>query len=261
MIVDPIDAGTSIPVTATPATCAPAPGAEKLITGEQIRTVRDRGGVDWHRQSGLRCVVGVAVVLAGCRPSIADFQARPLRICPETRGEFRWRITGHGMLTADTAAFTPRAVASHDSMPFTATQTTVYTLTVTRWMRSPTFARQEVRMLYPDSPEELVMPTRPLGADSVIARDSTETGQWDPQAAIAGVVNTSGRALRISHAGRSFTVDTGAAPAQTFNGTTRGGIWELKAALQAGEVLGNPQHAPPSALSIDVTLSCGGGGA
>ena len=200
-------------------------------------------------------LTGLGLTLA-CSPQIVSYQAVPRRLCPGNSTLLSWSVKGTATLAAEPGLPGTGDVRSTDSARFTASQTTVFTLTVRRHGKT-VFARQEVTLLDPAAPPTLADTTGALGSDSlqVIARwDSTV---WDSHARVLEVLGGSGRELAVGHAGRWALVAADGTPSSTLRDTPLAGDWVIHAPLTGGEVIGDSVHPPPPRLRLAVRFSCG----
>jgi len=184
----------------------------------------------------------LGALLCGCAPKIHSFSIEPRRACPGDTLRIHFAVTGTPHL---------EVIATAGAEP----ETLTYTLVVDRHGKS-TFARQDVVRLAARQEWSLAFVTAPLGPDSVVTSDTLRADDWNSAARLATVGSRAGRALRVEHGGRSAILSADGQLSDAFAGLSLAGPWRVVAALQAGEIMGDLAHAPPTTLRLRTTLAC-----
>jgi len=201
-------------------------------------------------------IVVLSLAAVSCaHAKIQNFSADPQQICRGQATTLAWQTVGESTLEADTDMPGMGAVASTGERSVSPSVTTTFTLRVHRG-KDEAFARQEV-VVYDTAPEvPLSISTEPDGDTAVTARIEVPARNWDDALRITDVSNPSDRAVEASHGGRTVSIAAGAT-SHAFAGLVMSGSWSLHAGLLPGEVMGDPEHAPPDHLELRVTLDCG----
>jgi hypothetical protein len=178
----------------------------------------------------------------GCGPKIHSFSVEPRRACPDDTVRISFSVTGTPHLEVTTTS---------GEGP----ETVTYTLIAERQGKSR-FARQDVVRLSAQQERPLSFPTIPLGTDSLSASDTLPADNWNSSARLAGLSTLSHRDVWVTHLGRVALLRGDGTPSNEFVGLPLAGLWELAAPLKAGEILGDPAHAPPVRLKLLTTIRC-----
>jgi len=212
---------------------------EPEISRMSIHPLR-RPGRLLTRSIGLVWAVGLT--LQACGPKIHQFSVEPRRACPDDTLHIGFSVTGR-----------PRLEVT--ATPAAEPETLTYTLIVDRHGKS-VLARQDVVRFAARQEWPLVFAASPLGADSILTSDTLRVDDWNSTARLFAVSSSSRRALRVEHGGRVAILAADSTASEAFAGLTLAGPWRVAAALEPGEVLGDPAHAPPGRLRLRVTIAC-----
>ncbi len=204
----------------------------------------------------IMCLLAVVVSMAACEPKIVSFEASPRKLCTGQSTTLSWKVNGKAVLLADPPLAGTGAVSSTGSRVFAPAEKTIFTI---RAMRSgkDAFARQEVVTLATEEEKQIVIKTEPDGAGGLVAADTLPSAAWDDFLRIDTISGHSHRPLRVLHEGREVTLPADGSESDQMKGLKVSGRWEIHAGLQPGEVMGDPNHAPPDRLRVLIHLSCG----
>ncbi len=186
-------------------------------------------------------MIGVLGLVA-CGPKIIDFQVFPRRICGPDTVSISYEVKGTALLSVTTNGA--------DDV-----DTVTYLLVASRRGKLVHAAQDVVRWSV-GGEKEFVFLNEPLGRDSVRARGTLDTATWHSRLVLEGIASRSGRAVHVSHSGRSALLPANGDLSSEFLGLPLYGEWDLKAALIPGEVMGDPQRSPPDRLRIVAVLAC-----
>lgn len=200
-------------------------------------------------------LVAAALLAASCaKPEIAVFSVDPHALCYGDTATVTWQVMGEGVLTAEPGIPGTGAVEESGSLRAAPLSDTKLMLTVKRRGKTA-FARQEIVVLPSEFDTFLVITTVPGDSSGLAARVVIPPHHWHSSVRITSVLNSIDRMLEIRHEGRADTLAPGAMSVD-FAGCSYGGEWVLEAPLLSGERIGDPQHAPPEFLRLDVHLKC-----
>lgn len=189
--------------------------------------------------------LGVPLLLAGCDPTISEFDVQPRRACAGDTVQITWRVRG-----------TPQVVAvrrTEDSVDLIR-----YTLLVESGGKQATRAL-DVITYTPGVPVTLSAPTVMRGRDSLGARDSIPPSIWHSLVRVGEVGSDSSRTLLVRYGNREGVVGPGRKGSEVWRGLPVGGAWEFVSALEKGEIPGSKRRPPPDKLSLRVGVQCAGG--
>lgn len=202
-------------------------------------------------------LAALLLILAGvscAKPKIGTFDADPQRICKGQTTRLSWKVTGEATLSATSPLPGTGPIASEGQRQFAPDTTTIFVLSVTRGGKQKR-AHQEVVVLDTGAPVPIVIATEPDSAGGLVARETAPPEDWDHDLRIALVMNISDRPITVSHGGTEATVGP-RVPSDAFQDLPVSGSWTLRADLKEGEEMGNPEHAPPDRLRLELTLKC-----
>jgi len=223
----------------------------RLRFGGMAETNRMRRmGRDLTFRLGL--LLAAALLAASCcSPRIESFSAEPHYVLPGEPTTVSWKAVGHVALAAKPTLADIGKVEAAGSRTFHVGTDTTFTLHVTRCGKE-VFARQAVYVVKNGEKRTVVIRTEPEATGGLLAAQDLPEQAWgDLQ--VAEVKNLCDRELEIRHAGRVFRMARGASSA-ALHGTPVAGRWELRAELLPGEVVGDPAHAPPDRLWVQLTV-------
>ncbi len=201
------------------------------------------------------CVIAVVGSMAACMPKIAAFQADPQQLCMGQSTTLSWQVRGEARLSAQPPLAGVGAVDSVGSRLFAPVETTLFTMTATH-QGQEAFAKQEVVVRAMESQQPIVLRTRPVPPDGLVAVETLPPADWDELLRIDTIAGQSPRPLRIVHEGRDVLLPADGSVSDQLRGTKVSGRWEIHAELLPGEVIGDPAHAPPDRLRLLAHLSC-----
>jgi hypothetical protein len=186
--------------------------------------------------------IGVTLLLAGCDPRVMDFDVQPRRACAGDSIHITWRVRGTPHL--ETARRTEDSV---DIIRYTI---------VAESRKKKAFRALDVVTFRPGAPAALALRTEPLGADSLVARDSLRAAPWHGLLRVGDVVSDSGREILVRHAGVEALVGPERRKNSAWRGKPVSGAWEIRSGLTRGEVRGKPTRHPPTHLYLGVNVTC-----
>ncbi len=203
-----------------------------------------RQRADWGRSVwvGTGCTLAL---IAACGPKIERFDVEPLRMC-----------VGESVIVAYAVRGVPQLAVSRRGGP--PADTTTYTLTATR-RGKVAFASKDVIAFWPDGGTELAFDAQLAGLDSIASAETLSADRWSTSLRLLSASSLSGRAIRVTHGGRTVILPADGSASQGVGGLSVAGPWELRAPILPGETVGDSAHAPPTALSLRIRL-CGTGG-
>jgi hypothetical protein len=186
--------------------------------------------------------------VTACHPT-AQLTVQPRRLCVGQSAIVSWRTRGRPTLSVAARPDSSHAIPVH---------TTFVLISVSH---GDTARSSFDALYYPASGGDVTLDiaTKPYTPDSIIAADSTLQDDWGDHLRIASIASRSDRALRVVHGGRTILLDVGGS-SDAFAGLAYYGLWTMRAATLAGEVMGDPRHHPPTDLELDVHLTCGSEG-
>jgi hypothetical protein len=180
-----------------------------------------------------------------CGPKIDRFDVAPLRMCVGDSISVAYAVRGDPQLAVSRRGGPPE-------------DTTTYTLTVSR-RGKVAFARKDVIAFWPDRGIVLSFDAHRASPDSIGSVDTLSAQRWSPSLRLLNLSSRSGRAIRVTHGGRTVVLPADSSASEGLRGVAAAGPWELRAAILPGETVGDNAHAPPTVLSLLVRL-CGTGG-
>lgn len=202
------------------------------------------------------CLLAVVALMAACGPEIVSFESNPRRLCLGQSTTLSWMVKGEAALSAEPQLAGTGTVASTGSRRFTPVQSTTFKMTATRQGKSQ-FAKQEVVTLDTGEERPMVIKTEPDGAGGFVGIVTLQQTDWDDLVRINTISGQSNRPLRVLHEGREVTLLADGSESDQMKGLKVSGHWEIHAGLQPGEIIGDPNHAPPDRLRLLIHLSCG----
>ncbi|MGB7290935.1 MAG: hypothetical protein WBD99_02015 [Thermodesulfobacteriota bacterium] len=201
-------------------------------------------------------VLGVIVSLTACGPKIISFQASPQRICKGQHTIVSWDVKGGAVLLAEPPTSSTGLTPSSGSQRFRVSETTTFTIIAMRNGKEDAYARQEVVTFAVGDTKEIVIKTKPEGADGLVAIETLRPEVWDDLVRIDTITGQSDRTLRVLHVGLEVNLPADGSSSDKMRGAKMSGLWEIHAKLLPGEVMGDPARAPPDRLRLLVRLSC-----
>jgi hypothetical protein len=179
----------------------------------------------------------------GCGgPKILEVRVEPQFACPGDTVRVRFRVKG-----------TPYLETVRHGGP--GVDTTTYRIVADLRGKS-VYSEGDVVSFGAGMTQALAFATAPLGADSIVARDSLQQSTWPDQLRIALIRSDSARILRVRHGGREVVLLPGQPASPALQGLAVSGEWVVSSKLLANEVMGDPQRHPPGSLFLGLTLSC-----
>ena len=200
-------------------------------------------------------IVIFPLFITACAPKIVSFQASPGRICKGQNTVVSWSVVGGALLLATPLTSGTGALPSSGSKSFTPLIPTKFTIIAMRGGKD-VFAEQEVVVVESGNTQPLVIETQPDGAHGLIAKETLKPQVWDDMMRIDTISGQSNRALRVFHEGREITLLADGTPSDQMRSAKMSGLWEIRARLLSGEVMGDPTHAPPDRLRVLIILTC-----
>jgi hypothetical protein len=188
-------------------------------------------------------LLGAATILVACAPKIHQFSVTPAVTCLGDTVSVTFDVSGTPhLLTVD---FENRGQPA----------TRYIVVTERRGKRQQRI--QDVEHYAGPPVDTLAFDTELLGTDSLRAGGSFPDTDWPAHLRIREVSTDAGRAVVVTHAGRSGQVGPTVATSGLWRGLPVSGDWELRTAIAPGEEVGNPDQPPTEALALNLTLSCG----
>ena len=173
----------------------------------------------------------------------------PAAICAGERADVKWDAAGE--LTLMTTLKDPRLATATDGVDVSGEPAIVSFRLVSKG--EPDKPKDAELDVYPEtSSTTLGFATAPAG-NPVVARGTKAPAQWNSRFEVT-TVSAAGREVVVVHEGRQAALKVGAEPVKTFEGTSVGGDWELRATLTAAE-LADPKQRP-GRLGIQVGMRC-----
>ncbi|MEW6144153.1 MAG: hypothetical protein AB1598_03935 [Thermodesulfobacteriota bacterium] len=203
-------------------------------------------------------IIWIAILplyITACAPKIVSFQASPGRLCKGQNTVVSWSVVGGALLLATPLTSGTGVVPSSGSKSFTPLKPTKFTIIAMRSGKD-VFAEQEVVVVESGNTQSLVIETQPDGAHGLIAKETLKPQIWDDMMRIDTISGQSNRALRVFHEGHEIILPADGTPSDQMRGAKISGLWEIRANLLSGEVMGDPTHAPPDRLRVLVNLTC-----
>lgn len=200
-------------------------------------------------------VIAFLIVITACAPKITSFQASPRRLCEGQNTVVSWEVEGHALLSSEPVMDGTGPVPSSGSMNYALFEPTLFKIIVMRGGKDA-FAEQEVAVFASGDTKTIVIETYPDSTQGLVAKETLSPQVWDDMMRIDSISGQSGRALNITHEGRKITLPADGSPSDLMRGAKMSGLWEIRANLLSGEVMGDPTHAPPDRLRILVSLTC-----
>jgi hypothetical protein len=165
-------------------------------------------------------------------------------------------VKGEASLSAEPPIAGIGAVPSTGSRSLTPTvKKTTFTITAMRTGKEIP-ANQDVVTFTSGEERPIVIKTEPDGADGLVAITILQPADWDDLVRIDTISGHSHRTLRVLHGGREVVLPADGSESDQMKGLKVSGRWEIYAALQPGEVIGDPNHAPPDRLRVLIHLLC-----
>lgn len=201
-------------------------------------------------------LLAVVFLMAACGPKIVSFEASPHRLCTGQSTTLSWMVKGEAKLSAEPSLAGTGVVPSTGSRSFTPVQSTTFKITAARHGKSQ-FAKQEVVTLATGEERPIVIRTDPDGAGGLVGIVTLQPADWDDLVRINTISGQSNRILRVLHEGREVILSADGSESDQMKDLKVSGRWEIHAGLQPGEIISDPNHAPPDRLRILIHLSCG----
>ncbi len=201
------------------------------------------------------CLLAVVVSIAACGPKIVSFEANPRQLNTGQSTTLSWNVKGEAVLLAEPLLVAGTgAIPSTGSRSFAPCEKTAFKIIAMRNGKEAV-AKQDVLTFATEEEKQIVIMTQP-GGDGLIAIGILPPAAWDNLVRIDTISGQSHRPLWVWHDGHEVKLTDDKTASDQMHGLKVSGRWEIHAGLQPGEVMRNPNHAPPDRLSILVHLSC-----
>jgi len=194
----------------------------------------------------LLSLTAACALVAACGPKISEFSATPRRLCAGDTVRLTFKTSGtphllsvrHGSAVADTTSY----------------------LLVAERRGKRAYSPIDVVTFSPNAQPALAFEIDIFGRDSLAGHDTLRADTWPDALRLDDVSVDSGRAILVRHGGTEDVVDPEEGGNPAWRGQTVSGEWSVRAGLSPGEVVGDPDHAPPRHLYLRLGLVCGAGG-
>jgi hypothetical protein len=202
----------------------------------------------------IACLLAVVFSMAACGPQIVSFEASPRRLYTGQSTTLSWNVKGEAVLLAEPPLAGTGAIPATGSQSFAPCEKTAFKIIAMRNGKEAV-AKQDVFTFATEEEKQIVIMTQP-GGDGLIAIGILPPALWDDLVRIDTISGQSHRPLWVWHEGHEVSLTDDMIASDQMHGLKVSGRWEIHAGLQPGEVMRNPDHAPPDRLSILVHLSC-----
>lgn len=199
-------------------------------------------------------LLAVVVSMAACEPKIVSFEASPRQLYTGQSTTLSWNVKGEAVLLSEPPLIGTGAIPSTGSRSFAPCKKTAFKIIAMRNGKDAV-ANQDVLTFATEEEKQIVIMTQP-GGDGLIAIGIEPPAPWDDLVRIDTISGQSHRPLRVWHDGHEVTLTDDKIASDQMRGLKVSGRWEIHAGLLHGEVMRNPDHAPPDHLSILLHLSC-----
>lgn len=207
----------------------------------------------------MNCRLGIALFALptiGCAPTITRFAVEPHEICPGTAVTTSW--TARGGRTSVTTAPELRPKSSQTYVPQTTTQ---FILHVDPILGKPKARESEVTV-YAATDGPATANISEIGLEiecknnALVATADRPASEWDSRLTVGSIEIDEDRAVTVTHAGRSATLNDQVAKTNAFAGTPLSGTWSISAPLLSNESC-ESASMPLDLLILTASVTCG----
>lgn len=200
-------------------------------------------------------LVFVVFLFLSCKPKIHTFSANPNIICEGETTTLSWEVTGSTLLYSQPNISNLGPVPSTGTKQFQLDSPTIFTIFAFKNSYRAEKGEQEVFVYSSEDNKDLVLRTEPSSTGGLVATVKNPWGDISDFMVIDIITNKSDRILSVKH--EEVIVDLPKnGSSNAMHGLRISGSWEMHADLIPGEVIGDPQYAPPDRLRLEVKLIC-----
>ena len=199
-----------------------------------------------RRRNGLQLELALVLALlaAGCAPTIRSFTAAPPEICGDGQVRINYQTSGKPSLfvnVKEDADDPDREILS-------------FRVVAERFNKTTPAVQDVIRYKTAEPASEFVLHAVPFG-EAFIQAVYTNTDR-PSSLTLAKIQNLNDRPVEVEHNGRSDTLPGNGGSSLKFQGSPQDGLWKLTAPLLPGEKFRDPAHSPPDRLRLSLTLEC-----